>query len=310
MSRLAAGRLSEKTAVTSGTDSEGMPAGCVQTCWRGMRIAHPPDWEPAFLSGQGQPRKCILVDRRYQRLEVHWDILPRQPDLRQMYDRLGRSFKDDGAASLTGAPEWTGLVRRDKDGWIVHAGRFFKPQRSLVQVVLTWPGRRDRALERAVLDGIGPLPNDDLILWQALGLAAMVPKDFELADAANKVGRLGWEFRRPGRGSAGLLLERLAMPRYWLKDPLGEWLKGELPQGFKVWRQSPVDCGGHPGTEIYSRRANRLGALVGKGVSRLDRAWLSQRESRVYRAACWRQARGEIDWPPGLEICNGGVKLS
>ena len=308
---LAVGGLGVKTVVTAEANSQAVPAAFTRTCWRGIRIGHPADWEAAFLSGHGQPHRCVLVDRGFQRLEAHWQVLPRRPDLNQMYERLGKSFKDSRPPALTGVPEWTGLVRRDKGGWIVHAGRFFQPRRCLVQVILTWPGRRDRALERAVLDAIAPQPNDDLILWQALGLAAMVPKEFELVDCSSKVGRVCWEFRRPKRASEGLTVERLAMPRYWLKSSVSEWLTGELPRGFKVWRESSVDCGRQAGTEIYSRRSNPLVGLLRKGVSRLDRAWLCREQQRVYRVACWRRARGETEWPAGLEVCSDSrVKLT
>lgn len=303
--------MGERTYVTATADSQILSGGVTETCWRGIRIGHPSNWEPGFLAGPGQPTKCALVDRRFQRLEVHWEVLHRRPDLREMYRRLGKGLKHSRPEPLRGAGQWTGLVRAEKSGWIVHAGRFFKDRHVLVQVVLTWPGQRDRALERAVLGGIAPQGDDDPVLWQAFGLSAMVPRRFELAESANKVGRLSWEFRRPGRGGEGLTVERLAMPRYWLKASVGDWLRGELPQGFKAWRELPVTCGGQAGTEIHSRRSNPLTAVARKGVSRLDRAWLCRQDQRVYRVGCWRRASGEIDWPAGLEIRSGvRVKLA
>jgi len=290
------------------TTTRALPAGFSQTSWRGLRIAHPSQWEPAKLSGRKEPAQCVLVDRRYQRLQANWQTLAREPDLDEMYRRLRKDHADKGAAApLVGVPEWRGMVCPEGEGCIVHAGRYFRRDQCLVEVVMTWPGRRDHDLERAVLDGICPEGDAETVLWEALGLAARVPRTFELFDISSKVGRIAWDFRRAEHG-AHLKVERLAMPETFLKAPLGVWLGEQLPKGFRTLGEVAIDCGGLGGVEVYSRRTNMLETAMGRGLSRLDRAWLCPAEQRVYRVVYRRRARGPVDWPEGLEVgCCGGV---
>ena len=303
------GRPEEATVMADVTSQAARP-GFSRTCWRGIRIAHPSDWEPAYLSRLNEPMQCRFVDRRFERLQVTWQVLPREPDLPEMYRRLARHEGRKPSPALKGVPEWTGLVRHEGAGAVVHAGRFFRPGRWLVQVVMVWPEARDRELERAVFEGISPQPAGQVRDWEALGLSAAVPADFDLTEAGSKVGKVAWDFKRPKRRWAGLSIERLAMPEAWLKGPLGEWLAGEIPPGFRPRRETPVDCGGQGGTEIYSRRASPVTFLLRTGMSRLDRAWLCRNEARVYRVAYWDRAAGQIDWPAGLEVhCCQGVRL-
>ena len=291
-----------------------LPEGFSQTCWEALRMAHPADWEPARLSAPREPAQCILVDRQYQRLQVRWERLGGQPDLEEMYRRLRVRHKGPPAPEpLKGVPEWVGMVRREGDGCVVHAGRFFPARRWLVQVVLVWPGRRDRQVERAVLEGIVPQDSAGGLWWEALGLAAWVPEGYQMAEATSKVGRVCWRFRRRGERGEGLVIERLALPVYFLDRPVGLWLAEEIPRAFRRHCERAVDCGGQGGWEVFSRRAYLLEVAVGVAASRLDRAWLCRSEQRVYRVAYWRRARrgAVISWPEGLEVgCCGGVRFA
>ena len=207
-------------------------------------------------------------------------------------------------------PGWTGVVRPQPPGLLVHAGRYFPDAGCLVQVVLACPGGRDRKLERAVLASIAPAGRSDPVLWQALGLTALVPAAFELISSTSLVGRVTWEFRRSGRPPAGLTIERIAMGRFWLKEPLGDWLAAEQPKGFRVVREGPVDCAGHDGREVASIRAGLLSSVLGRGEHRLERAWRCPAEQRVYRLTSQQRSAGAGDWPGGLEVhCCRGVKL-
>jgi hypothetical protein len=278
------------------------PVEFEQTCWRGLQLSHPADWEAGFLSGLGKPRRCVFVDRRFQRLEVQWRRVPRQPDLRQMYQRVGKSYRDHPSSPLAGVPDWEGIVRREDKGSVVHAGRYFDASRWLVQVVLTWPGRRDRRVERAVLASIAPQEASEAVRWRALGLSAALPSAYELTTCNTQVGRVSWEFRRSGRRPVGLILERIAMGRYWLKEPLGDWLRTQLPAGFKVRREVPAGWAGHRGAAARSRRSNLLRGLLGLGVNRVDLAWSCPSAQRVYRLGVWQRTAGEIDWPAPLSV--------
>lgn len=279
-----------------------VPPGFCRTCWRGLGLMHPADWEPAALSGPEEPPKCILVDRRFERLELQWQDLQRPPDLEGMYDRRDRSEQAYPTARLTGVPGWKGLVRKEETRTVVEAGRYFTGAACLVQAVMIWPQRRDHDLERTVLTSVAPLREGANRLWQAVGLKVEVPAEFELARASGRVGHISWEFRKAGRGKMGVSVERIAMPGAWLKDPIREWLAGQVPKGFKAIRDAEVACGGHRGVEIHSRRGPLPTGALGRRVHRLDRAWQCDRERRVYRVSCWGRSAGEIDLPPGLKV--------
>jgi len=287
-----------------------LPSGFVQTCWRGIRVVLPADWEPARLCGPKDPTECTFVDRRFQRLRVHWQKVPRKPDLAEMYRRKAAG---DGEGprptALKGVAGWRGLVYREGTGYVVHAGTFLPANHCLVQVVLTWPGRRDPRLEREVLTGIDAQPTEGGALWSALGLSARVAPEMEMVRGSSKVGRVRWDFRRAGRRSEGLILERLAMPNEFLTKPMGQWLGQEIPAGFATLSERAVDCGAAGGCERTSRGGSPFQRALRRGTSRLDRAWLCRAEERIYRLSYWRPATGPIDWPECLEVgCCGGVK--
>lgn len=284
------------------TPIQTVPQAFGRTTWRGIQFVHPAEWEPAILSGQKGPGRCVLVDRRSQRMEVHWRRLPRGPDLEATYEQLRLRYAEESAHRQAVAPGWFALVRRKRPRQVVHAGRYFAQAGTLVEVVFSWPDGRDEEVERTVLRSVAlPAPGDP-VLWEALGFRVLVPAAFALTRASHLVGRIQWRFRRSVRPAANLTLERLAMGRYWLKTALGDWLAGERPQGFRVARESLVDCSGHDGMEVLSRRGGLLAAVSGRGEQELSRAWSCGKEERVYRLA-YRQRSGEpADWPAGLEV--------
>ncbi len=286
--------------------------GFSQTCWRGICFCHPREWEPAILSGLNEPARCTLVDRRYQRMQLHWEVHNRPPDLARMYEQLRQTHHapDRPVRPLDGSGGWTGLIRSEAGGHIVHAGKYFDDTRCLVQVVFTWPGGRERRLEGAILQSIRPQPDADPAPWEALGLRALVPAAFRLVSADHQVGRIRWEFRRSGRPAAGLTLERIGMRRYWLKASPAEWLVSQQPKGSSISRHGPVDCAGHDGTEVVSRKGGLLAALAGRTEHQLDRAWVCPTQERVYRLTYRQRSGSELDWPEGVEVhCCRRVRM-
>jgi len=285
-----------------------IPRGFRQTCWRGLRLLHPSDWEPASLPGPKEPAGAAFVDRRFQRLQLHWETLHRPPDLDRMYERRRRSDRDRPTAELKGLKNWKGMVRTEPRKIVVQAGRYFQKDACLVQATMIWPGgARDRGLERTIFGSVAMLPKGPTGVWQALGITAVVPSEFELSDVSNMVGHTRWEFRRSGRSRSGLSIERLAMPSQWLDRAIGEWLAEQIPSDMKVLREMRAHTGGHAGTDVHSRRRGIVPVMTGRGIHRLDRAWVCPTEQRVYRTAYWRRAVGEVEFPPELEVscCRG-----
>jgi len=163
------------------------PPGFCRTCWRGMALVHPDDWEPAALSGPKESPKCILVDRRHERLELTWQQIPRQPDLAKMYELRGKAEQAWPTKRLTGVPGWAGLVRTEDDRIVVEAGRYFSQEDCLAQAVLFWRGGRDVQLERTVLTSVAPQGQRKPALWPAAALRAELPAESELTSTATRV---------------------------------------------------------------------------------------------------------------------------
>jgi hypothetical protein len=281
-----------------------IPTGFDETCWRGVRFCHPADWEPARLSGVDEPAQVILVDRLYQRLDVNWKRLPREPDLGVMFERIGSGLAKPPSALAASAP-WRGLVRKEDKGTIVHAARYFAPEHCLVQLILIWPGGRDVGIESKVLESVRPVGKGQVTPWRALRLSAGVPSEFEMIDAPSPAGRVIWHFRRAIRPHMELKIERIALPEYWLKTPLDEWLVGDLPPGFKVVEQRKITFAGHQADELVSRKGILPGVLGALDLRRIDRSWLCPREDHVYRVTAWRRGM-RVEFPAGVEVrCSG-----
>lgn len=277
-----------------------LPLGLALSCWRGLRMLHPSEWEPGRLSGPDEPNLCIFVDRRYQRLQVQWESLSRPPDLERMYDEL-RTVQKHPAGPLRGVPGWRGLRRQEPEGVVVHAGRFFPDRRTFVQAVVVWPDGRDRDLERQVLCGISPAPPGELELWQALGLSALVPSDLALTGAESPVGRVSWRFRRR-RDRLELLVERLALAGGWLKGDLEGYLAAQQPEGCKIREKAQPFLPGHEVLSSVSRPFEPLHRAVRLGLHRRDLAWVCPAQQRLYHVACWQRGARAPAMPENLAV--------
>ena len=251
-----------------------------------MRVKHPPDWEVAAASGPQDPGRVIFADRDYHRLDLKWRPLKYVPDLDLGLEKHRRKSGDTEIQALTGAPsEWRGVLRQTPDASIVHAGRFFKETRLLAEIVLVWPSRRNTALENEILESVRPEPPEAPVrTWQAMGISLTLDGQFDLHESIAKVGRVTWQFAVAGGKGPLLTVERIAMPDYWLKDSLRDWLVKELPQGQKPFRQDAAIYNRHPGQQLIAH--GKLGitsALRGLKRVRLDLAWKCPVEGRLYR---------------------------
>ena len=150
-----------------------------RTCWRGMQTEHPPEWELAVVSGLDEPGRCTFADRYYQRLDIRWSPLKYVPNLKLVLDkhrRRSESEKDRPVCDMDSPPpDWEGVMRQAEPGVVVHAARFFRHLRWLVEATLVWPGRRDLSLERQILESISAQdPDAPLRLWQAMGITMRI----------------------------------------------------------------------------------------------------------------------------------------
>jgi hypothetical protein len=260
-----------------------------------MQIDHPHQWELAIASGVDEPGRCVFVDREFRRLDVRWKPVQHVPNLDLLLDKHRR--QQHGAATLSQLadppPPWQGVVRRAEEAQVVHAGRFFKETRWLVEASLVWPRRRDTELERAILASIVPQsPGDAERLWQAMGISLTIGREFQLVRSRAQVGRVRWDFQTPKKGPT-VHVERIALPEHWLKSSLDDWLLHELPPNSQVLRRTKVPCRGHEAEMLLSRtKAGIVATLRGLRRVRLDLAWQCPVDGRLYHVTqgqCTRQ---------------------
>jgi hypothetical protein len=264
-----------------------------RTCWRGVEIEHPAAWEISVAIAPGEDGRLTYVDRRYTRLDMRWRTLKYVPDLNDMLERFRREAGkvDDGMeiVPLKNAPHpWAGFQRRGKQGSVVHATRFFKDQRLLVELVIVWPKTRHREVEKHILESVAlSAEGGKTSYWRALGLEVDAPAEFRLTDNNAKVGRVSWTFVGPNeKRPQQLVVERLAMPDQWLAKPLEEWLQDELPPRSRVVEEKRQLFNGHDARRLLSEtKIGTLSALIGWRRVRLDVAWRCDRDGRLYRVS-------------------------
>ena len=280
-----------------------------RTFWRGIEVDHPVQWEVAVASGPDDPGRLTFADRRFHRFDLRWRSLKYVPNMDLMLTKYKRRNKGDEARVSdlkTAHAPWKGVVRRTGDAAIVHAGRFFRDSRLLVEAAIIWPARRDPALEAGLLESVRPTdPDAEMRVFQAMGLSVTCPASFDLAVSSSKVGQIQWDFapkarrkrRSAGEGAAAshtmLRVERIALAKYWLKDTaLRDWL-GEQAEGRRL-RSRVVPQDRHTAEEIVSvGRAPLVRRLRGEQRLQLDLAWRCETEQRIYHVQFTELRRNE-----------------
>jgi hypothetical protein len=286
-----------------------------------VRVDHPGDWEIALASGPGKPGRFTLTDRHFHRLDIRWRNVRHPPNLKLMLEkhRQNPRGKLRELVPLSGLPaDWVGLLRKGDGGCATHAVKVFsinsnsRNHRLVVEATLVWPDRRDTALEGAILDSVAPDFSAPRRLWQAMGLSLEVGREFHLRRNDSKVGRVRWEFAaEAGKSVSRLIVERLALPEYWLKGSLADWLVEQLPPKHGRVREETSVFNGHRALRLVSRgQADLWAFLRGLRPIRLDLAWLCPLEGRVYHVSVGRMSKDpDLDLPEGLVIrcCRPGL---
>ena len=274
-----------------------------------MEILHPPGWELAVASGVDESRRCTFADRLYHRLDVRWQELDFMPNLSLVLDKYRRrtqaetrKFKELGSAPAG----WQGLVQTTMEGsQVVHAVRFFKPERLMAEVALVWPEKRDHGLEAEILAGLRPEGKArSERLWRAMGMSLSLARRFELRTSKAPVGKVEWTFTTGRKNDVELTVRRIAMPKYWLNGALRDWLADQPPSQNRQIRQDHVRFNAHRAERLFScGRITPLASLLGRRQYRMDLAWLCPIEDRVYHVTCCQPRRDEdISVPPSLVI--------
>jgi hypothetical protein len=161
-----------------------------------------------------------------------------------------------------------------------------------------------------------------MVHWEALGLHVQAPGEFELVESSSRVGRVVWTFlrKKPGAprrdtsrlgtpGPVSIMFERLALPKYWLKTNLEEWLKTQQPDGFRIAAAEEVQLSNHPAVKMRARHGGLVADLARRTEHRLSWAWLCQQQQRIYHVAVRYRGSRSPALPEVLVHCCQDVKI-
>ncbi len=272
----------------------------VQTVWLGMCITHPSDWTPAQLGLDSAHGQCVLVDRTDERLDVHWRPSKATPDMQRMFAQYAKSVRKAQLEALVDAGGWEGFVRRDGRRPVTQAGKYFDTENRLVEVVLVWPGPRDKALERKLLAGLtAEPPSAKRRLWQALGLSVSVPTGLAMKKYMAQPGKVTFEF---AADKGKLSVSRVALVDQWLTGPLGDWLSERTDESSRRSDGGVCTVNGHNGCDLLSSTGGAgLRRLVGHRRWRYEKAWICPRDERLYLIE-WSHQGPEPPPAPEVEV--------
>lgn len=276
------------------------------TCWRGVEIDHPADWEITFASPAGKPGGCTFTDRRYERLKLQWRKLKYKPSLERMLEKNASEDRSGEKTSvMTGqSAGWQGLVTEVDDKIIVHAGKYLTEEKILLEVIMMWPYGRNRRLENKILSSIkASRKNTEIQSWQAMGIRMKIARDFDLVNFESESGRITWKFGEKEE-KPSVTVRRIAVPKYWLNRSLEEWLFSILDMESTVAVKKTAVFNKHSGASIIStRKAGAWDRVKGMQMLDLDVAWRCPVEEHVYHLSYSKVSKGfEISLPDHVVV--------
>lgn len=255
------------------------------------------------FAGTAAAGSCAFADPYQFRAELKWrdtTSAKSPPDLPGMQREYLRWLKSEAAAREVQAEQqgtWRGA------SGVVHGQPFsswtrWAAGRLLLELFLWWPGRRDTALETALLGGCGPA--EDPALWRALGLE--VRTALPLWRCTAQPGYISLEFGADPRKRPFLTVERRGLARHWLGGKLAEWHRARLPPGIRLLSEQMLTHGsaqvhcisgrmtGSPLLELWRRRP---GASP-PAPDFVDAAYLDPAGNSVFRLQ-WQDAQLPTD---------------
>ncbi len=119
----------------------------------------------------------------------------------------------------------------------------------------------------------------------------------DLVASDPKVGRISWRFENKNRKTRGetpysILVERMAMVRHWLQEPVIDWLQKELPPSAKIVSKNATTFNTHEAQRLLSEtKVGTLSSLRGLRERRIDVAWVCPVDGRLYHLASTQTSR-------------------
>ncbi len=270
--------------------------------WRNIRLELPNDWELLRFSKKEERGRLSFADRERFRFELTWRKVPGEPDYgKMMSDYLTKLLAEKKLSWARRAESvgWHGINGGGDNGNNTRFGRYFAEEGVLVEAVFPWPETREKALEKQVLRSIRAEGEwqGRLRRWRACGMDLLASAKLPLAEGRIEAAaaRLSFGIGRRGPGEE---FRRLGLVKFWLKQGLGDWLRGQVPFALRKPVQEQRELAGHR-QELVS---GRLGGWLSGARHYKAAAWICPKDGRVYFTA--RQGR-KAAAEPKLACCSG-----
>lgn len=273
--------------------------------WRDVRLEIPADWEMLQFSRERGRGRCAFADRRQFRLELSWRQVKGEPDFPRMMSDYKAKLESSGdlqdSKTFTQAG-WHGLAGRQKNMEVSRLGSYFDAERLLVEMVFIWPGQRDLKLEKTVLQSCRHAPPENGCReLKAFGMFCRIPEKYEFAACNVQPALASMVFRGPRR-PAQIKLHRLGMVPQWLRHPLADWLKAQVPRDVRDLNIETEKQIGHEVVSVAGKYVPK-GLLIPKGLYSA-KAWVCPKDGRLYHAESICRPGEDISFRL-LDCCGG-----
>jgi hypothetical protein len=237
--------------------------------WRNIHLLLPDDWEMLQYDRRVDLGRMAFADRSQFRMEVNWRGGAIAPDFKRMnsdyVQKLGESHGAENVKRIH-AGKTEGLAVRVDNVLTTRFGRFLPEAKCLVEVVFIWAADRDQKLEREILDSIQDEPMvNGFQHWAAFGMDFTTGAGLELFEASILPGRAAMRFRDL-KTERDERFSRWGILPVWLKQPVGEWLRSQVPSGLKDIQTISYRLGEHEVFSLSGIKKSRgmIGAFGGK----------------------------------------------
>lgn len=283
-----------------------MPMVTERFSWMGVAFAVPAEWELTAIREMRGAWRATFADRRHERLSVQWRPVASRPRLDLMV-AAALEEAESRPVPLRGLPAgWVGLGSRGAQGGAVeHLSGYLDAAQLLIEAVLATPAELPRHEPAGLLDSFGPQDEDGgNLVWQAMGMRLTAPPGYCVRRFSSQPGDTTWHLERRRAADESLSVRRLAMPAFWLRDSVAEWLRRRPSVDARELGRETCRPNGHEGCALLTRRRRSMVShWRGRDELRRDLAWLCNVETRVFHVCRTVCGRGEVPpLPPGFGV--------
>ena len=269
------------------------PTDYRRTVWQGIEVHLPAAWELIRYGSDYRRGVCLFADEFAERFQLAWQREMDRPDLdRLMSDIKAKELTTPTAEGGGLAPTcalwpafgpWRGVTARQGDAVRTRAVCYRAEERLLLETAAFWNRTPEIETEHAILGSIRVHAREDWRPWEAFGIRAEVSTALGLTACRCVPADAELTFRGP-RPRPWASVRRMGFVRAWLREPVADWLKAKLPEGWKLLSADASEiAAGHPSARMTAAARRGLLGLAASGhARRQELAVLCPSEQRLY----------------------------